>query len=78
MSPYRSISVLGWLALLVILYVLLINASCRGCGYAGYGGYHRPASFWYWGGVSTYHSPSVRTGSAGGPGVRGGGIHGGK
>ena len=63
---------------LVGLYALLWLPSYGGYGYAGYGGYHRGPSFFYWGDVDTYHSRSVRSGSRSGPGLRSGGIHGGK
>jgi hypothetical protein len=59
-------------------YALLWLPGYGGYGYAGHGGYHRGPSMFYWGGVNTYHSPSVRTGSRSGPGLRGGGLHGGK
>ena len=63
---------------LVLLYVVALPFSARGWGYPGYYGYHRGASFWYWGGVPTYHGQSVRGGSVGGPSFRGGGPRGGK
>lgn len=63
---------------LAIVYLIAMPFGCRGCGYAGYGGFHRGPSFFYWGGVPTFHGPSVRTGSVGGPGFRGGGPRGGK
>jgi len=60
------------------IYLLLFSVSARGYGYSGYGGYHNGPSFWYFGG-SRYHYPSrsLREGSIGGPGRRGG-ISGGK
>lgn len=64
--------------LAILVYAALWWPSHRGYGYAGYGGYHRGPSMFYWGGVNTYHSRSVRAGSRTGPGVRSGGIHGGK
>ncbi|HJL14831.1 MAG TPA: hypothetical protein RMH99_04195 [Sandaracinaceae bacterium LLY-WYZ-13_1] len=64
--------------LAVITYAALFFPSTRGYGYAGYGGYHHGPSAFYWGGTQTYHSRSVRAGSRSGPGVRSGGIHGGK
>jgi len=64
--------------LTVATYAILWLPGTRGYGYAGYGGYHRGPSMFYWGGVNTYHSPSLRSGSRSGPGVRSGGIHGGK
>ena len=68
----------GLIAALGLVYVVALFSSCGGCGYAGKGGYHRPASFWYWGGIPTYHEPSARTGSTGGPAVPGGGPRRGK
>lgn len=66
------------IGVLVVLYALGFVGSCNGYGYAGHGGYHRRASFFYWGGTHTYHDPSVRAGSVGGPSHVGGGTHGGK
>ena len=77
-SPFSSIGVIGALVAALGLYGLLFMPGCNGYGYAGYGGYHSTPSFWYWGGVPTYHEPSVRTGSRDGPGVRGGGSAAGK
>ncbi|MFN3203040.1 MAG: hypothetical protein ACE366_31895 [Bradymonadia bacterium] len=78
MSPWRTPTVLGFIGLLVVIYFLLFSAGCNGYGYAGHGGYHHGPSFWYWGGVRTYHDPSVRSGSRSGPSHSGGGVHGGK
>ena len=78
MKVWTSPVVLGVAGLLLVVYLLLFSLSEEGYGYAGHGGYHRSASFWYWGGVNTNHERSVRAGSRGGPGVRGGGLHGGK
>lgn len=64
--------------ILMLLYMVAMPMSCRGWGYPGYYGYHRAGSFWYMGGPSYYPGQSVRTGSAGGPGHRGGGPRGGK
>ncbi len=63
---------------LVVLYLFAFRLGSRGWGYTGYRGYHMGPSFFYWGGPRTYHDPSVRTGSPGGPGHRGGGLGGGK
>ncbi len=63
---------------LVLVYLVSFRFASRGWGYTGYYGYHRGPSIWYWGGPSTYHGPSVRTGSTGGPAHRGGGLGGGK
>lgn len=77
-SPFASVGVIGVLVAAFGLYALLFVPGCTGYGYAGHSGYHSSPSFWYWGGVPTYHEPSVRTGSQGGPGVRGGGSSPGK
>jgi hypothetical protein len=63
---------------LVVFYLMAFSFGSRGWGYSGYYGYHRGPSFFYWGGPSMFHGPSVRTGSTGGPGHRGGGLGGGK
>lgn len=78
MNPWTSKLVLFFGVLAMGVYALLFVPSCRGYGYAGYNGWSRGSSFFYWGGVPTYHDRSVRTGSRSGPGVRGGGLHGGK
>jgi hypothetical protein len=69
---------LAGIAIIAMVYFALFAFSSRGYGYPGYYGYHRPGSFFYWGGPR-YHYPSqsVRDGSLGGPG-RTGGIGGGK
>ena len=78
-SPQQGgFMVVGVVLVLALVYLGGFWFSSRGWGYAGYGGYHRAPSFWYWGGPSTYHDPSVRAGSVGGPSHRGGGLHGGK
>lgn len=69
---------IGVIVALVVVYFLILMVSFRGCGYAGYGGYHRGPSFFYWGGARTYHEPSVRSGSVGGPRTAGGGTGAGK
>lgn len=78
MNPWTSKLVIGSLLGAMGTYGALFYPSFQGYGYAGYGGFHRGPSIWYWGGVDTYHDPSVRRGSRGGPSVRGGGVHGGK
>ncbi len=66
------------LFVLGLIYFGALFISFRGWGYPGYyRGYYGP-SWFYWGGPSIYHSPSVRTGSVGGPSHRGGGLGGGK
>lgn len=72
-SIWASKTVITIILVVVVIYALLMWPSCTGYGYAGHGGYHHGPSFWYFGGVSTYHSPSVRAGSRSGPGVTGGG-----
>lgn len=69
---------LGTLALLAIIYFALFSYSSKGYGYAGYGGYHHGPSFWYFGGANYYPSRSLRQGSLGTSGTRGGGLHAGK
>lgn len=60
-------------------YAAAFYPGYQGWGYAGYGGYHHGPSIFYFGsGVETYHERSVRSGSRSGPGVRSGGIAGGK
>jgi hypothetical protein len=62
-----------------VTYLTFFLPTFGGYGYAGYGGYHSGPSIFYWrSGVQTYHDPSVRAGSRSGPGLRSGGIHGGK
>lgn len=78
MNVWATKTVVGVIAGAVIVYVLLFALAREGYGYAGYGGWHRGPSFWYWGGATTYHEPSVRLGSVGGPAHLGGGLHGGK
>lgn len=77
-SPWRTPAVLGVVSALLLIYLLLFVPGCGGYGYAGHGGYHAGPSFWYWGGVTTYHDPSVRLGSRSGPSTVGGGFQGGK
>ena len=62
---------------MAVLFIALMSFSMRGWGYMGYGGYGYGPSFMYFGGPSIYHGASVRSGSVGGPGHRGGGISGG-
>lgn len=70
---------LGVIIVLVLVYVFLFSLSFRGWGYPGYyGGYAYGPSFWYFGGPRYYGSPSVRSGSTGGPSRRGGGPRAGK
>ncbi len=69
------------ISIMVILGIIYFSAfyfGRRGWGYSGYYGYNRGPSWLYWGGANTYHTPSARSGSLGGPGHRGGGIGGGK
>ncbi len=66
------------LAIMAVLYFGAFYFGSRGYGYTGYRGYHHGPSFFYWGGANTYHSPSARVGSVGGPGHQGGGTAGGK
>jgi hypothetical protein len=77
-SAFASGAVISILLFCGAIYAALFFVGCGGYGYAGYGGYHRGPSFWYFGGVSTYHDKSVRSGSASGPSVKGGGTKGGK
>lgn len=77
-STWLSGVVIGVIVLCFLLYAGLFFAGCRGYGYPGAGGYDSGPSFWYFGGVPTYHDPSVRGGSAYGPDVTGGGTHDGK
>lgn len=64
--------------LLALVFLIILTFSLNGWGYMGYYGYHRGPSLWYWGGPKVYHNPSLRSGSIGGPNVRGGGFSGGK
>jgi hypothetical protein len=76
-QEYRSIIVLG--AVLVVLFFSLFACSTRGYGYMGHGGYDSGPSSLYWGGSGHYYpSQTVRSGSPGGPSVRGGGFRSGK
>jgi hypothetical protein len=60
------------------MYIGLMVLSMRGFGYVGYNGYDEGPSWFYFSDVKTQRSPSVRSGSRGGPSVHGGGIHSGK
>ena len=67
------------LVVLVILFAGALYLSTAGWGYMGYGGYHHGPSFWYVGGPQYVHQgQSIREGSLGSPGHRGGGLRGGK
>ena len=77
-AAWTSGAVIGILFVCALIYGALFMVGCGGYGYAGYGGYHQGPSFWYFGGVSTYHDKSVRSGSSSGPSVKGGGTKGGK
>lgn len=70
--------VIGAIVILALMYLGAFFFAMRGWGYQGYYGYRRGPSFFYWGGPTTYHGPSVRQGSLGGPSHRGGGLRGGK
>lgn len=72
-STQDSKTIITIILALTVIYALLMWPSCTGYGYAGYGGYHQGPSFWYFGGVRTYHGSSVRAGSRSGPGITGGG-----
>jgi hypothetical protein len=63
---------------LAIVFLFATFLSFRGWGYSGYYGWNSGPSWFYWGGPKYYHSPSIRTGSVGGPSHRGGGAGGGK
>lgn len=78
MKNFALVAVVLLVLLFLGTYALLFFPSRGGYGYAGHGGYHRGPSMLYWGGTHTYHSRSVRAGSRTGPGLRSGGIHGGK
>tara|TARA_B100000902_G_scaffold237782_1_gene225252 strand:- start:161 stop:427 length:267 start_codon:yes stop_codon:yes gene_type:complete len=78
MNGERGSIVISVMVILGIIYLAAFYFGSRGWGYSGYYGYNRGPSWMYWGGASTYHDPSVRSGSLGGPGHRGGGIGGGK
>jgi hypothetical protein len=64
--------------ILGIIYLSLMSFARNGYGYAGYYGYHRGASFWYFGGPTTYYNRNIRSGSVGGINFRGGGPGSGK
>ena len=69
----------GLLVVLAIVFGGALYLSTAGWGYMGYGGYHHGPSFLYFGGPSYVHqSRSIREGSLGSPGHRGGGLRGGK
>ena len=78
LSGERGSAVMALVLILGLVWGGAFYLGSRGWGYSGYYGYHRGPSFFYWGGANTYHSPSVRSGSVGGPGHRGGGVGGGK
>lgn len=74
MNNQKGGVIIGVIIALVIFYFLLFSLSFRGWGYPAYfGGYAYGPSFWYFGGPRFYGTPSVRTGSTGGPNRRGGG-----
>ncbi len=66
------------LGIYVAFFFLVYSCARDGYGYMGYHGYYRGPSFFYFGGPRYYYGPSLRAGSVGGPGVRGGGFRGGK
>lgn len=74
----QGIVTIGILVVMGVLFFTAFSFGTRGYGYAGSRGYHRGPSFFYWGGANTYHNPSARAGSVGGPGHLGGGTSGGK
>lgn len=62
--------------LVVIVALLLIFSayySGRGFGYYGYRGVYNGASYLYWNDTKYYRDKSVRNGSRGNNGIRGGG-----
>ncbi|PMM11202.1 hypothetical protein BCT62_01860 [Vibrio splendidus] len=71
-------AVLIAVAILGVIYLALLPSANSGYGYMGYNGYHSGASFWYWGGPSTYYDRDIRSGSVSGSSVRGGGPGSGK
>ena len=73
-----STATIGIVVVMTIFYFSAFYFGKQGYGYTGYRGYHYGPSFFYWGGANTYHSPSARAGSVGGPDHRGGGTSGGK
>jgi hypothetical protein len=67
------------LLVLVCCFGAAFYLSASGWGYIGYYGFHSGPSMFYRGGPKYVHtSKSVREGSVGGPGHRGGGARGGK
>lgn len=76
-QEHRTTIIVG--LVLTLIYFGLFSCSTDGYGYMGYDGYDSDPSFFYWGGTGYYYpSQTVRSGSPGGPGVRGGGFRGGK
>lgn len=64
---------------LLVIYGSLFYLSVKGWGYGGYAKvYHRPSSYWYFGGSNYYPHQYHRTGSVGGSSTVGGGSQGGK
>lgn len=71
----RKLIIIWIVAVLAMIYLSLFSYSSEGYGYPGY---HGGPSFWYFGGPHYYPNRSLRRGSLGGPGARGGGVHFGK
>lgn len=72
----QGITVVALIFLLLIIGIFssALFFSTSGWGYVGYHGYHRPASFFYWGGPTMhYGSSSIRNGSINGARHLGGG-----
>lgn len=74
----RKLIIIWIVAVLAMIYLSLFSYSSEGYGYPGYRGYYGGPSFWYFGGPHYYPNRSLRRGSLGGPGARGGGVHFGK
>jgi hypothetical protein len=73
-----TIAVIITTVVMGISYLALLPSANAGYGYMGHRGYHHGPSFWYFGGPSTYHGTSARSGSISGPNNRGGGPGSGK
>ncbi|MFT4927897.1 MAG: hypothetical protein ACI8WB_004011 [Phenylobacterium sp.] len=64
---------------LALFFIIALFLSSKGWGYLGYGGAeNEPSTFYSGGAYYIYAGQSVREGSTGGPGHRGGGVRGGK
>lgn len=80
MNRPTKIAVFVAAGMLVLAYGGTVMSAYNGAGYATASerSYRSGGTYFFWGSGRIYRGPSVRQGSRGGPGVRGGGFRGGK